>query len=171
VRVDDLDAYAATTDRRDHLAQRLGGAAPTTDHRAEVLRVHPDLETLAAARVDHPDTYVLRVVDDSLDQVLQRGPEGPVSPARRRRHRPAPRWSRWPGPPSGPRQPPQAWPSSRPSAPSRASPPSPASPPSSPSWRQPARRGQQRPWPPARTPRSGRAAAARPSAARARAGP
>src|SRR5262249_1887765 len=91
VRVDDVDAYGTTTDRRDDLAQRLGGAATAADHRTEVLRVHPDLETLATARVDEPDTYVVRVIDDALDQVFERWPERVLRPCLRRRHRSRPR--------------------------------------------------------------------------------
>src|SRR5204862_2698164 len=47
VRVDDVDTYPAATDRRDDLAQRLGGAAAAPDDRTEVLGVHPHLQPLA----------------------------------------------------------------------------------------------------------------------------
>src|SRR5207248_62069 len=91
VRVDDVDAYPAAADRRDDLPQRLGGAPAPADHRAQVLGVYPHLQPLPAARVDHPDPYLVRMVDDALDQVLQRRPERAVRPAYRRRHRRSPR--------------------------------------------------------------------------------
>src|SRR4051794_25394587 len=44
VRVDDLDADAATADRGDDLAQGLGGAPTPADHRAQVFGVDTDLQ-------------------------------------------------------------------------------------------------------------------------------
>jgi hypothetical protein len=71
VRVDDVDADAPPTDRCDHLAKSLGRTATAADHGAEVLRVDPNLETLAPATVDHPHPDLVRVLDDALDQVLE----------------------------------------------------------------------------------------------------
>src|SRR5581483_9675949 len=99
VRVHDGDAYPAPADGRDHGTQRLGGTAAAPDHRAQVLGVYPHLQPLAAATVDHPHPYLVRVVDDPLDQVLQRRPECRVSLARRHRHPWTP-WLRRPWPPS-----------------------------------------------------------------------
>jgi hypothetical protein len=48
--------------------------------------VHPDFETLSTAAVDQPDAHGIRVFDDALDQVLQRGPERRVSFRRWHRH-------------------------------------------------------------------------------------
>src|SRR6476660_8273461 len=148
VRVDDLDAYAATADRGDDLTQRLGGAPTTTDDRAEVLGVDPHLQPLTPPAVDEAYPDVVRVLDDALDEVLQRGAEHVSPPRRRRRQRPAPQ--------------------SRPSAP-RPRPSSPAGP-SSPAWCP--RPGPPRPWPRPRSAPGGPAARGRPSAARpAQAGP
>src|SRR5262245_7964203 len=82
VGVDDVDADLPTADRGDDLAECLGGAAVAADHRTKILRMHPDLEALATTGVDEPDAYVIRVVDDALDQVLERRPEGGVRPGR-----------------------------------------------------------------------------------------
>src|SRR6185436_9106731 len=58
--------------RRDHGAERGGGAPAAADHLAEVIGVHPDLEDRAATQllVAHDD--VVGVVDHPADQVLQR---------------------------------------------------------------------------------------------------
>src|SRR5262249_61766613 len=83
---------------RDPRTRGLGGAPAAPDDRAQVLRVYAHLQPLAATGVDHPDPDVVRMVDDALDQVLERRPQR-VRPSRRRRHRPAPQSSRLPWPP------------------------------------------------------------------------
>src|SRR5690606_4890370 len=105
------------------------------DHATEILGVHAQLQHLAASGVDraHPD--VLRVVDDALDEVLERGGEH-VRPGRTRRPAPRPgppRRSRGPRP--EPRQPPPREPRRpRPGPPRRARPAPPPPRPSSPTW-------------------------------------
>src|SRR5690606_11038790 len=81
VRVDDLDPDASTADRAHHLPQRLGRAAVTPDHRAEVLRVDAHLQAPTATAFDQPHPDVVRVVDDALDEVLKGRFEGHVRPA------------------------------------------------------------------------------------------
>ena len=54
------------------LPQRLRGATPATDDLAQVVRVHAHLEGLAPPAVEQVDGDVLGVVDDALDQVLER---------------------------------------------------------------------------------------------------
>src|SRR5690242_6657553 len=90
VRVDDVDPHPAATDRRDHLAQGLGGPPATADHGAEVVGVHPDLEPLAAPTVDHAHPDLVRVLHDALDEVFEGRAQRAVSPAGRRRHRQTP---------------------------------------------------------------------------------
>src|SRR4051812_39290088 len=72
VGVDDVDAQAAAAHAGHHRAQRLGRAAATADDLAEVVGVDPDLEGLAATAVQQVDGDVVGVVDDALDQVLER---------------------------------------------------------------------------------------------------
>src|SRR5688572_32447627 len=72
VGVDDVDPEAAPADAGHHLAQRLGGAPAAADDLAEIVRVDPDLEGLAAAVGEQIDGHVFRVVDDAFDQVLER---------------------------------------------------------------------------------------------------
>src|SRR4051794_41870301 len=62
VDVDHVDADALAPDAGDHLPQRLRGTAVAADDAAEILRVHPDLESLAAPVVDHVHPDVFRVV-------------------------------------------------------------------------------------------------------------
>src|SRR5690606_10927612 len=77
-----------------------------TDHGAEVVGVDADLQPTATAAVDHADAHVLRMRDDALDQVLQRGLEPQVRPVPLTAHQPAPH----PRPRPGPRRPPVATP-------------------------------------------------------------
>src|SRR3954464_9066726 len=72
VGVDDVDPQAAAADPGHDLAQRLGGTPAAADDLAEVVGVHPHLEGLAATAVQQVDGDVLGVVDDALDQVLER---------------------------------------------------------------------------------------------------
>src|SRR3954454_6561155 len=71
VDVDHVDADALAADAGHDLAQRLGRAAVATDHPAEVLRVHADLEPLPAPVVDHVHPDVVRVVHDPAHEVLE----------------------------------------------------------------------------------------------------
>src|ERR1035437_4695448 len=72
-RVDDADApRLATRESSHHGAQSPGRAAGATDDPTEVIGVDADFENLAAAQVLAPDSDILVVVDDALDQVLQR---------------------------------------------------------------------------------------------------
>ena len=50
------------------------------DHRAEVVRVDPDLEPLTAAGVDQTDTNIVRIVDDAFDKVFKRRSQHDYSP-------------------------------------------------------------------------------------------
>src|SRR2546430_15484150 len=106
VRVDDVDPYPPAADRRDDLAQRLGGPAAPPDDRTEVLGVDAYLQPLATTGVDHPDADLVRMIDDALDEMLQRWPERAVRLSYRRRHRPAPRSARPPRRSPVPAQPP-----------------------------------------------------------------
>src|SRR5687768_925948 len=72
VGVDDVDPEATPADAGHHLTQRLGGAPAAADDLAEVVGVHPDLEGLAATVGEQVDRHILRMVDDALDQVLER---------------------------------------------------------------------------------------------------
>src|SRR6185369_8985230 len=98
VGVDHVDAYAPAADAGDHLAQRLRGATAVADYLAEVLRVDPDLQPLAAAGGDQVDAHVVRVLDDAPDEVLERGLEQLRPPASRPGTRPGsrPGSRRWP---------------------------------------------------------------------------
>src|SRR3954452_21114033 len=71
VDVDEVDADAAAAQRRHDRAERLGGAPGATDDLAEVVRVHADLEDLAATQVAQVDLDVVRMVDDAPDQVIE----------------------------------------------------------------------------------------------------
>src|SRR6478609_9212386 len=73
VGVDDVDAHVVVArEGADDGAQRARRAAGAADDAAEVVGVDPDLEQLTAAQLlaDHDD--VLVVVDDALDEVLER---------------------------------------------------------------------------------------------------
>src|SRR6476661_4915599 len=73
VGVDDVDADRLTASQRTHDgAQGAGGATGATDHATEVLRVDADLEDLTAAQLLAPDGDGVLVVDDPLDEVLER---------------------------------------------------------------------------------------------------
>src|SRR2546430_317030 len=117
VRVDDVDPYPAAADRRDDLAQRLGGAPAAPDDRTEVLGVDAHLQPLATTGVDHPDPDLVRMGDHAPDEVLPRRPERAVRLAYRRRHRPSPRSARAAPRPARPGPGPPPLPAPRPSSP------------------------------------------------------
>jgi hypothetical protein len=74
--VDDIDAHATTVCQRgDQGTQRFRGAPSPTDDPAEVLRIHTNLENLATGRVLCYDMHVVRVINDSLDEMFKRGSE------------------------------------------------------------------------------------------------
>ena len=62
----------ATGQRAHHGAQGARGAAGAADHAAEVVGVDPDLEHLTAAELLASHGDVVLVVDDALDEVLER---------------------------------------------------------------------------------------------------
>src|SRR6185436_15249546 len=73
VRVDDVDPHRlATREGAHHGTEGTGGAAGAADDPTEVVGMDPDLEDLAATQLLTPDGDILVVVDDALDQVLQR---------------------------------------------------------------------------------------------------
>src|SRR2546430_2325606 len=74
----------------------LAGPPAAPDDRTEVLGVDAHLQPLATPGVDHPDPDLVRMVDDALDEVLQRRPERAVRLVYRRRHRRSPRSERAP---------------------------------------------------------------------------
>src|SRR5262245_3495490 len=71
---------AASVESADDGAQRGCGPPVPSDDLAEVVRVHPNLEHAAAPEI--PATYadLVRVIDDSLDEVLERFFEHRLSP-------------------------------------------------------------------------------------------
>src|ERR1700735_287920 len=76
----------------DHGTQGLSGAPAPADDLAQVVGMNPDLQNAAPAQPALVDPDVVRVLDDALDQVLQRLFEH-VSPRWRpsqRQRRPAP---------------------------------------------------------------------------------
>src|SRR5664280_3513006 len=73
VRVDDVDPHRlAAGEGTHHGTKGPGRAARTADDPTEVIGMDPNLEDLAAALILAPDSHILIVVDDALDQVLQR---------------------------------------------------------------------------------------------------
>ncbi|NYF14445.1 hypothetical protein HDC34_002772 [Pseudoclavibacter sp. JAI123] len=71
-----VDANSAAVGKRGHDgAQRLGGAAGATDDAAEVLGVHTHFEDLAARSRAAVHADIVGVIDDSLDEMFQRGSE------------------------------------------------------------------------------------------------
>src|SRR5664280_434707 len=73
VRVDDVDPHRlAAGEGTHHGTKGPGRAARTADDPTEVIGMDPNLEDLAAAQILAPDSHILIVVDDALDQVLQR---------------------------------------------------------------------------------------------------
>src|SRR5664280_1725189 len=73
VRVDDVDPHRlAAGEGTHHGTKGPGRAARTADDPTEVIGMDPNLEDLAAALILAPDSHILIVVDDTLDQVLQR---------------------------------------------------------------------------------------------------
>src|SRR5687768_11453902 len=99
VGVDDVDANAATVgEGGDERAERLRGAAGTADHATEVLGVHMNLEDLATCARRGDDLHFVRVIDDPLDEVFERGLEQGFTPrpsrSRRGPLRPSPQASR-----------------------------------------------------------------------------
>src|SRR3954451_4608300 len=72
VDVDEVDADPAATQRGHDRTQCTSGAPSAADHLAQVLRVHADLEHLAAAQRAEVDLYVVRMIDDAPDQVVER---------------------------------------------------------------------------------------------------
>src|SRR5512145_760284 len=72
VGVDDVDPDPAAVGEGGHDgAQRLRGATRPPDDTAEVLGVHVHLEDLAACARRGDDLHLVRVIDDSLDEVLE----------------------------------------------------------------------------------------------------
>src|SRR5664279_4214338 len=106
VDVDHVDADALTTHAVDDLAKRFGGPAVAANHPTEVIGVHPDLQPLATPVVDKVDPHVVRMIDNSADEVIEgflehvspppgRPPQPLPAPLRERRLQLA----SWPWPP------------------------------------------------------------------------
>src|ERR1019366_616418 len=73
VRVDDVDAHRlATREGSHHGTKGPSRAAGATDDPPEVIGMDADFENLATTQILAPDSDILIVVDDALDQVLQR---------------------------------------------------------------------------------------------------
>src|SRR4029079_4615348 len=73
VRVDDVDPHRlATREGAHHGTEGPGGAGGAADEPAAGVGMDPDLEDLAATQLLTPDGDILVVLDDALDQVLQR---------------------------------------------------------------------------------------------------
>src|SRR5690349_23184048 len=70
VGVHHVDADSAPTDACDQGAQRGGRAAAPTDDLTQVIGVHVHLDGPPAAAGDHVDAYVVGIVHDAADQVL-----------------------------------------------------------------------------------------------------
>ena len=49
----------------------VAGEAATADDGAQVVRVHPHLQPLATATIDHAHPDVVRVVDDAANEVFE----------------------------------------------------------------------------------------------------
>src|SRR5690606_11802731 len=59
----------------DERAQRPCGAAAAPDHASTVVGVHAHLEQIASRRGGSVDTDIIRMIDDPLDDVFERGGE------------------------------------------------------------------------------------------------
>src|SRR5450759_2513434 len=71
--VDDVDPNGfATREGAHHRAKGPGRAAGATDDPSEIIGMNPDLQDLAPTKIIAPHSHILIVVDDALDQVLQR---------------------------------------------------------------------------------------------------
>src|ERR1035437_3440413 len=71
--VDDVDPNGfATREGAHHRAKGPGRAAGATDDPSEIIGMNPDLQDLAPTKILAPHSHILIVVDDALDQVLQR---------------------------------------------------------------------------------------------------
>src|SRR5690606_29300475 len=76
VGVDDVDANASTIgESGDQGAERLRGATRTADHATEVSAMHTHLEHVTSRRTLGFDLHLVRVINDPLDQVLERRSE------------------------------------------------------------------------------------------------
>src|SRR5947209_11086257 len=72
VDVDEIDAHATAAKGPHHRAQCARGAAASSDHLAEVVGVHPDLQHAPAPLCAQVDLDLIRVLDDAPDEVLER---------------------------------------------------------------------------------------------------
>src|SRR5680860_573348 len=73
IRVDDVDPYRlATCEGGHHGAQCARRPPRATDDTTEVVGMNPDLENLAAAQLLAPDGDIFVMIDNALDEVLQR---------------------------------------------------------------------------------------------------
>src|ERR1043165_5767226 len=70
VGVHHVDADTAPTDACDQGPQRSGGATAPADDLAQVVGMHVHLDRPPAAAGDHVDAYVVGIVHDAADQVL-----------------------------------------------------------------------------------------------------
>src|SRR5665647_442373 len=73
IRVDDVDPYRlATCEGGHHGAQCAGRPPRATDDTTEVIGMNPDLENLAATQLLAPDSDIFVMIDNALDEVLER---------------------------------------------------------------------------------------------------
>src|SRR5665647_3579692 len=73
IRVDDVDPYRlATCEGGHHGAQCAGRPPRATDDTTEVVCMNPDLENLAATQLLAPDSDIFVMIDNALDEVLER---------------------------------------------------------------------------------------------------
>src|SRR5665647_3238758 len=73
IRVDDVDPYRlATCEGGHHGAQCAGRPPRATDDTTEVVWMNPDLENLAATQLLAPDSDIFVMIDNALDEVLER---------------------------------------------------------------------------------------------------
>src|SRR5450756_1764056 len=73
IRVNDVDPHRLATCEGGHHGTQGAGCAPgATDDTTEVVWMNPDLEDLAATQLLAPDSDIFVMIDNALDEVLQR---------------------------------------------------------------------------------------------------
>src|SRR5665647_2864105 len=73
IRVDDVDPYRLAALAGGHHGAQCAGRPPrATDDTTEVIGMNPDLEKLAATQLLAPDSDIFVMIDNALDEVLER---------------------------------------------------------------------------------------------------
>src|SRR5450756_1456238 len=73
IRVNDVDPHRLATCEGGHHGTQGAGCAPgATDDTTEVVWMNPDLEDLAATQLLAPDSDIFVMIDNALDEALQR---------------------------------------------------------------------------------------------------